>query len=110
MASYPTSISWDNGFELVPSDGITSDVADDGTIRGLVNFADTVYVGQLVYSYIDSTDRNTLQTFYDTNKALSFSFAYDGDTYTMRYIRHPRKRRMVGGWWRMTVDIHGTKD
>lgn len=107
--SYP-SIPFDNQTALSPEAGIAVDVADDGTIRGRVSFASTVYTATVVHSYITSLERDQIISFFDANKALSFPFTYDGDTYTMRFAAHPQARHQQGGWWTVTSRLVGTKD
>jgi len=108
MAAYP-SIPIDNSTQISADGGISVDRAEDGTIRGRVSYAETVYTMKLVHTLLTSTQRDTLMTFYDTNKALSWTFTYDSDTYTLRFMGAPQHQHLSGGWWNVTVSAIGTK-
>ena len=106
---YPTSVPVDNATRLVASDDIQVDTAADGTVRGRVSFANTLYTARVVHSYISSTDRTAVLNHYAAWKTDPFTFTYDGDNYTMRYASHPQQMHMSGDWWRVDVALIGTK-
>lgn len=109
MASYP-NIGIDNGSRFTGDDDTQVDFASDGTIRGRVGFGATIYNGQIIHNLITSTERDTLVAFYETNKTVSFTFTYDGSTYTMRFKGKPKEQHLQGGWWRVDVQMIGNKD
>lgn len=111
MASYndinvPVSV----GTKYDADNDITIDRADDGTVRGRVGFADTLYTFQILHSIISSTDKDAIWTFYNANKAAAWTFTYQGDTYTLRFIAPPAETHLKGDWWKVVIRAIGTRN
>jgi hypothetical protein len=59
-----------------------------------------------VEHYLTVADKQTLDSFYSTDKNNDVSFKWvDGVTYTVRFIGPPQYFDQVGGWYRANVTL-----
>ena len=59
----------------------------------------------VIKHYVDQTDKDTLEAFYNTNANISFTFTYaaDGDTYTCYFTAAPKFLPRQGGYYDVTM-------
>lgn len=110
MASYPVLLQ-DAKSRRKPVNSIKVDLAGDGTPRGRVMHSKTVYNFTVTHPLISTIDRDSIQTFYDTNKDLEFTFVWDADglSYTLMFLGEPDPTWVAAGYWNVTMNAIGTK-
>lgn len=110
MAIYPAlNQEWSSTRNPVTNTKI--DLATDGTVRGTSQFTETVYDFTIKHPLITTDQKNSIQTFYDTNKNLLFQFVYDGDslTYDLVFKNEPTVIPRAPGYWDVMLYAIGTK-
>ena len=108
MATFPTlshgpSVNSDE----MTVDDIQADRATNGAPRIRAMFTAPKKTFSIVYQGMTSTDKSTVETFYTTNRLISFVFVWaaDGVSYTV-YFSGPIKYKYVDGIrWDITMDI-----
>ena len=107
MAVYNTSFK-----QLI--EGSSEDWVDDVIVDRAVNGATKVRAfftakkrAFTVRHVLGATDRGTLQTFYDTNRALSVTFTWNGDgqTYTCLFDGPPKVHNLGGSLTQIDVKL-----
>ena len=86
MASYPSAIPQDPDSEEIVRDPLLVSYARSGTVkaRRLQPAKKRSFV--VVHKFLTATEKATLQTFFDTNRALTLTFAWNdvpATTYTV---------------------------
>lgn len=106
MAAYP-SIALQH--DIRPKYDRRIDSSASGTIRGVDLGDATVYTITLTHPIINSTDRGTLQTFYNTYKAASNTITLAGDAYDVVFKSDYRVESVSASWFTLSVTMEGTK-
>ena len=75
MAIYP-DIAQDEESIRKPLPSVKIEVAADGALRGRENYSETIYQFTIVHSLITAAEKDSIQTFYETNNVLAFTFNY----------------------------------
>ena len=110
MATYPV-LNQDWFSTRTPVTNTKIDLSADGTVRGTTQFSNTVYDFNIKHPLITTAEKNSIQTFYDTNKNLTFSFVYDGDsaTYNLVFKNEPQMVPRAPGYWDVIMSAIGNK-
>lgn len=96
-AVYPADLSFCLDTEVITQSGIRIDRASNGDVRGQVLYDDDRKDFSLVHKAIDLTDKDLLDTFYTTNKALEFTLPWIDDVgYNVMFAGAP-KYTLLGG-------------
>ena len=64
------------GDDRSPDTGLLTTTAPDGTIIGQRLYANEFFVFNPMFFPVSEAEKNTLETFYATNKTIAFDFAY----------------------------------
>jgi hypothetical protein len=105
MATYPSDPRLTTVRELNP---IRRSITDDGTARFQDRGEDRATRITIVHDWITSTVRDSLLSFYTTNKLLSVAIAAsDGITYDAFYIGYPAVAQRTGTFYRLTAILEG---
>ena len=106
--SQSTSSTWE------ADAGIETDMMMGGTIRSRRMYSNTVFSGKIIVMCFDDTERTTLQTFYDDNRDLEFTFYYDADiagvSYTCRFQNDITWDWKASGLVEAECEMIGTKN
>ena len=76
--------------------------------------SNVIVSGVIVFEPLDETDRDTVMTFYDTNKDLAFTYVdpHDGETYSLYFTNPPPKPKAIQGYkplaYTVTYSVIGT--
>lgn len=94
----------------VPVNNIKTEVAADGTVRAQNNYSATVYNFSIIHPYLTTAEKDSIQTFYNTNKALpfTFNFAKDSADYTLIFLGEPNFNKVTANYWTVTTKAIGT--
>lgn len=106
MASYP-ALRIDDGTEESWADDRMISRARSGAVKGRLLAAAKKRVFRVEHKYLSASDKDTLETFYDTNRALEFDFTLLGDTYTVIFGDKDglNFRPATGGQWSITLTL-----
>ena len=109
MATYPV-LDQDFSSTRKAVNNIKTEVAADGTLRAQNNYSATVYQFNVVHPYISDTEQASVQTFYNANNDVSFTFNYakDGADYTLIFLGEPEFNKMTANYWNVTMKAMGT--
>jgi len=87
MPAYPTLPI---ATKVVPVNALKTDISDSGDVRAIDLSAQNVYRLDITHPLLDATERNTLTSFYTTNKGVVVTVtAGDGNTYDCLITREP---------------------
>lgn len=102
MADYP-SFGQDISSTETLLDDIQVDRASNGLVR-LRGFYDTPSKEYSVVHTLTTTDKNTIETFYNTNRNISFGFTWvlDNSTHTCMFSAAPTLAIIGTGFWTVT--------
>ena len=106
MANYPT-LPQIIGSTKISDDGTTLDFAESGKPR-LRQYYTQVREQFNILHDVDGTDKDTILSHYDGDKANVFNFTFKGDnvTYSVRYISVPNETPVAGtDRWRVAVRL-----
>jgi hypothetical protein len=78
VASYPAFLPW-KGSDEQWADPILVSRARSGGVRARRLATEKKKVFKLVHGGLTTADKATFETFYDTNRALTFVFTWSGD-------------------------------
>lgn len=110
MATYPDI---DQSFDssVRQDGGVSLDEADDGSLRGRSAYAENMYDLEIIHPWISTTDKNTLLTFYDTNKTAvnTFTLDADGNDYSVVFVQPPAWKKHSATHWTVTMYMRGTQ-
>ena len=110
MATYPViDQSPDSTRKAV--DNIKVEVSADGSIRGQNFYSKTVYQLSIVHPFILEADKLLIESFYDANKDVSFTFNMDADStdYTLIFKGEPDYKKVSKNVWLVTMNAVGSK-
>lgn len=109
MATYP---DLDQAYESsrVALNNIKTEVAADGTLRGQNNYSATVYNFSIVHPYITTAEKESIETFYNANSDISFTFNYAKDSadYTLLFLGEPNFNKVTASFWIVTTKAIGS--
>lgn len=110
MAAFPT-LKQDPSTSIAPISGRSLDISTGGTIRGRDLHSETVYDITCVNILVTDAEKGTVETFYDTNKNLEFTWTYAGDstTYDVVFVIRPQFTWTSHGFWTVTTKMRGTE-
>lgn len=103
MAAYPT-LPTSYGADPQNATKLLIDRAEDGTAR-VRSYANDKASFKIQHPYLDATSKSTLDTFYTTNRLLTFSYTSpaDGATRTCVFAAKPVYKYEPGGYYTATV-------
>ena len=87
---------------------ISTDVTDAGGIRLVDTGATDVFEITVEHPLINSTDRTTFWTFYNTNRATSNTITLGGTSHTVYFSEYPSEEQINGSFWNITVKLVGS--
>lgn len=105
MAAYP-SFRQLIGTRVIDIDGQAVSRATSGKPK-IRNWFSQKWRSFKVLHNLDATDKNTLMTFYDTEKGNTVDFTFDGDSvvYTCRFSGPPQIGEISNGRWPISVSL-----
>lgn len=106
MAAYPSIGLQHNIRPLNPR---RVNVSDAGTVRSIDLNEVTAYRIAIVHPLVNSTDRATLQTFYDTNRDAVNTITLAGDTYDVQFVNDYSVDSVNASFFNLSVVMKGTK-
>lgn len=84
-------------------------VADSGAVRAFDLGAATTYRISITHPIINATDRDTLLTFYATNKNSTNAITLAGSTYDVLFEDEYRVQSISASYFTLSVTLTGTK-
>ena len=105
MAAYPSI-----GMRTVvsPVASIIIDTAASGAVRGIDLSAADVFEIEVTHPLISAADRDTIISFYTSNKALIVALdAADGNTYDAMFKARPTVEVVNATWFTVTSSVVG---
>lgn len=106
MANYP-DLPQIIGTKRVSNDGTVLDMAESGKPRLRQYFTQVRRQFNVLHD-LDGTDKDTILSHYDGDKANVFNFTFKGDdvVYTVRYMGVPNETPVAGtDRWRVTTKL-----
>ena len=107
MASFPTFDGISPESNLNPDAGLNVRLSEGGNVHGRRAYDAAVYRMTIVYELLDSTDRATLDTFYETNKDSVNAVTIDGTTYDVLFTNKPMPTEYHGLYRTMACEVIG---
>lgn len=108
MANYPTI---PQKTRVVPTNDIITEISDAGDVRSANLAAKQVYRLTLQHPLLTLTERNTLVSFWGTNKNLVVTVdGGNGETYDCLFTNEPSEKTDNGTWFDMSVILEGNKN
>lgn len=112
MATFPTTILQLDTSTVDATPGLQLEIMASGKPNGRNLFDDEVFQGQIVCQ-CDASEVDSILSFHATNRNLTFSFVWDGDTglaqevgtYDAVFRGRPTKREIGPGNYRVFVPI-----
>ena len=100
MATVDSTLNQSYETELISIGGKQTLTFDDLSYHVESLSDNEIVSGQIVFSPLTSADRDTVMTFYTTNKNLAFDYVNpnDGNTYTLYFTDPPPKSQAINGW------------
>lgn len=100
MATIDSNLPLSYDTELNPRSGKKTQVFDDLSYHVESLSDNEIVAGQIVFTPLTDSERDTVMTFYTTNKNLAFDFVNpnDGNTYTLYFQDPPPKSQAISGW------------
>jgi hypothetical protein len=106
MAAYP-SIGLQH--DIKPANQRRVSISEAGTVR-FVNLGDaTAYTIRLTHPIINSTDRDTLLTFYTTNKNNVNTITLAGAAYNVHFLHDYEVESLSASYFTLSVTLAGVK-
>lgn len=106
MAAYP---SIGLRYKIKPKDDQRLDVSAAGGIRGVDLSEDTVYRISITHPTIPQADKDTLLTFFDTNKASTNTITLGGDDYSVTYAEDYSIKQDSGSYFTLSTVLYGVR-
>lgn len=106
MAAYP-SIGLQ--YAIKPESKQRVDISAAGTIRSVSLNEDTVYRISITHPLVDSTDRDTLLAFYDTNKANVNTVTLAGDSYNITFAEDYSIKQDSATYFTLSTVVYGVR-
>lgn len=107
MADYPTTLPIDRSTTEMWADTRLVSRSRSGAVKARLLAGSKKRVFEVRHRYLSATLRDSLETFYDANRNVSFNFAILGDTYTVIFgDKDGLKFEPAGGnQWSTTVTL-----
>lgn len=106
MATYP-SIGLQH--RIAPLGGLRVDISDAGGVRGVDLGEETTYRIQISHPLVDATDRDTLLTFYNTNKTATNAITLAGSTYDVLFQQDYTVESVSASYFNLSTVLVGVK-
>ena len=107
MAAYPSSIGLQ--FTITPINGPEIDLSDNGDVRSVDLSASLAYRIEITHPVINTTDRGTLITFYDTNKTSVNTITLAGETYDVLFENPYTVESLSATYFNVSTSLIGNK-
>lgn len=102
MAIYPTTLKIGAESAMEQLDDLVLDRAVNGAARVRAYYTGRKRTFTVVHPAVALADRDSLLSFYDTNRLLPVSLVWiDGTTYTCVFVKAPLTVPVVGGVWNL---------
>lgn len=108
MSAYP-SVTPTQGSQVAARNNIAMDVAEDGSVRGRKLHAKETYDVTLVHSYVDETDANTVEEFYEAAPTQQVEVTWRGAVYNCYWMGKPLVEHAAGATWTVTSRLIGVR-
>lgn len=110
MATYPV-LNQSYESTVSPIDNNKVSTSADGTLRAKVTYSETVFELNVVHPFLSTTDKDSIITFYNTNKNLNFTFnlASESQDYTCIFKSQPEVQKISSSFWNVTMKAIGTQ-
>jgi hypothetical protein len=109
MPAYPSTPLPSVGSTVTPRNQIRVTDAEDGSIRAVSLWTSESYDVVIVHKAVTKTTKDTLESYYATNKLAQVDITWDGSTYNCRYVQKPTSAAIGGGLWTVTARFVGNK-
>jgi len=96
-------------YTISPRNSRRVDVSDAGTVRLVALSEETAFTIDITHPIIDSTDRDTLLTFYQTNKNNTNTITLAGSTYDVLFAGDYAVESVSASYYTLSVTLVGTK-
>lgn len=109
MAAYPSFAQLEDSEEYILS-GLIMERASNGAARGRSMYSGKKR-GFVIKHILTAAEKATLETFYDTNIALTFDFVWAGDSVSRTCLFTPDSPKFIplaGYLWRAEVPMEET--
>lgn len=106
MAAYP---SIGLRYSIKPESKQIPDISAAGTIRTVDLGEDVVYRINIEHPLIESTDKDTLLTFYSTNKASVNTITLAGDTYDITFAEDYTIKQDSATYFTLSTVVYGVR-
>lgn len=108
MDDYPT-VQQTMETSIEPVFGGTLDYASDGSIRGTADYVKQAVEIEVEHALITTTDKETLESFYDNHRDIEFQFTYDGDgsQYVAKFEGRPVVKWIAPNVWTVASKLKG---
>lgn len=113
MATVDSTLNQSFETELKKIGGKSTQVFDDLSYHVESLSDNEIVAGQIVFYNLSSAERDTVMTFYTTNKNLAFDYVNpnDGVTYTLYFTDPPPQSQAIAGykplWYRVVYNVVG---
>ena len=104
MAAYP-SLPVCDGSKIERKSGVEIDRATNGAARGRNLYSADKSEFKLKHNLITAAQRTTLDAFYAANKNITFTFTFDGTTYTCLFSSAPQYEPLPGAYYDALVEM-----
>lgn len=114
MALFPTTIGIGYGTDLVPQTNRKATIMRNGESVIHEESANVWFRGTIECVHITAAQWTEIQTFYNTNKNLEWTFdnPQDGITYTLKFLNRPHPKREKNNdtvLYRVTLSVIGVQ-
>jgi len=109
MATYPVlKQSYSSTRSAISN--VKIEIAADGTQRGQNNYSKTVYNFNIMHPYLTDDEQTSIQSFYDANSDIPFTFNYakDLENYTLIFTQEPDFNKVTYNRWDVTMKAIGS--
>jgi len=106
MATYP-SITLARSTRFKPRMGVDWETAVDGTFRGVSLHSVESYDITIDHLYMSNADATTLETFWSSNKYITWDIVWRGVTYNCYFTKKPFIWNVEGDLWSANVTAIG---
>lgn len=106
MADYPTIATDVTGTQESWVDEVLISRARSGSVKARRVASGKKRMWRLAYRFLSSSEKATLESFYDTNRATTFTFTWNGTPYTVIFGEGPIAfDALKAGLWSASVTL-----
>lgn len=110
MPAYPSTPLMHPASTIRPRRSVTVTDAEDGTIRGVQLYTSESYDIEIEHRTITKTQKDSLESFYASNKTAQIDITWDGSTYNCRFVQKPFATYLdKSTLWNVTCRLVGVK-